>query len=108
QTWAASWNAHDLDSIMGHYDDNVELTSPVAARLLGTPNGKVIGNANLKAYFQRGLEAYPNLHFHIEDVLWGISSVVVYYTNQNGTHTTELMELSPTGKVQRVVAHSNA
>lgn len=108
QHWVAAWNSHDLNSIMSHYDDSVELTSPVAARLLGTPDGKVIGKANLRSYFQRGLEAYPQLHFQLEDVLWGIDSVVLYYTNQNGTRTAELMELSPTGKVFRVLAHYNA
>ena len=41
--WVASWNAHDLDSIMTHYEDAIELVSPVAARLLGTPDGKVAG-----------------------------------------------------------------
>ena len=29
----AAWNAHDLDLIMTHYEDAVELTSPVAAQL---------------------------------------------------------------------------
>ena len=94
--------------IMNHYEDAIELTSPVAAQLLGTSGGKVIGKANLRAYFQRGLEAYPQLHFHLEDVLWGVSSVVLYYTNQKGTHTGEFMELSATGKVERVVAHYSA
>jgi predicted ester cyclase len=103
--WVAAWNTHDLDMIMSHYEDAVELTSPVAARLLGTSDGKVIGKANLRAYFQRGLEAYPELQFRIEDVLWGINSVVLYYTNQKGTHTAEFMELSATGKVTRVVAN---
>ena len=73
--WVAAWNAHDLDLIMAHYDDAIELTSPVAAQLLGTPDGKVVGKANLRAYFQRGLEAYPELRFHLEDVLWGVNSV---------------------------------
>jgi predicted ester cyclase len=106
--WVAAWNAHDLDSIMTHYDDAVELTSPVAAQLLGTSDGKVAGKANLRAYFQRGLEAYPELHFHLEDVLWGINSVVLYYTNQKGTRSGEFMEVSASGKVVRVVAHYNA
>ena len=106
--WVAAWNAHDLDAIMSHYDDAVELTSPAAAQLLGTPNGKIQGKANLRAYFQRGLAAYPGLHFHLEDVLWGVNSVVLYYTNQKGTHTAEFMELSPTGKVARVVANYSA
>ncbi len=106
--WVAAWNAHDLDEIMTHYEDAVELTSPVAAQLLGTPDGKVAGKANLRAYFQRGLEAYPELRFHLEDVLWGVNSVVLYYKNQKGTRTGEFMELSANGKVVRVVANYGA
>jgi predicted ester cyclase len=103
--WVAAWNAHDLDLIMSHYEDGIELVSPVAASLLGMPDGKVAGKSNLRAYFQRGLEAYPELHFRLEDVLWGINSIVLYYTNQKGTHTGEFMELSASGKVARVVAN---
>jgi predicted ester cyclase len=103
--WIAAWNAHDLDLIMAHYEDAVELTSPVAAQLLGTSDGNVVGKANLRAYFQRGLEAYPELRFRLEDVLWGVNSVVLYYTNQKGTRTAEFMELSAHGKVARVVAN---
>ena len=106
--WVAAWNSHDLDAILSHYEDAIELTSPVAARLLGAPDGKVVGKANLRAYFQRGLDAYPELHFRLEEVLWGLNSVVLYYTNQNGTHTAEFMELSANGKVARVVANYNA
>ena len=106
--WVAAWNAHDLELILTHYEDAVELTSPVAAQLLGTTDGKVAGKANLRAYFQRGLTAYPELHFHLEDVLWGVNSVVLCYLNQKGTRTAEFMELSATGKVARVVANYSA
>jgi len=27
--WISAWNSHDLDAILSHYDDSVELTSPV-------------------------------------------------------------------------------
>jgi predicted ester cyclase len=103
--WVAAWNAHDLDLILAHYEDSVELTSPVAAQLLGTPDGRVVGKASLKAYFRRGLDAYPELNFRLTDVLWGINSVVLYYTNQKGARTAEFMELSANGKVVRVVAN---
>ncbi|HEV2351228.1 MAG TPA: nuclear transport factor 2 family protein [Terriglobia bacterium] len=106
--WIRAWNAHDLDLIMTHYDDAIELTSPVAARLLEVNDGKVSGKENLRAYFRRGLEAYPELRFQLEDVLWGLNSVVLYYTNQKGTRTAEYMELSAAGKVTRVVANYNA
>jgi hypothetical protein len=105
--WVAAWNAHDLDTILSHYEGDVELTSPIAARLLGN-DGKVVSKANLRAYFQRGLEAYPNLHFELHDVLWGLHSVVLYYTNQNGIRVAEFMELSQGGKVIRVVANYGA
>ena len=106
--WIAAWNAHDLEAILAHYDEAVELTSPVAAQLLGVADGKVVGKANLRTYFQRGLEAFPELTFRLEDVLWGLNSVVLYYTNQKGTRTGEFMELSAAGKVARVVANYNA
>ena len=106
--WVAAWNAHDLDGIMSHYADDVELISPVAAQLTGAPGGRIAGHPNLRAYFQRGLQAYPELRFELQDVLWGIGSVVLYYKNQKGTHTAELMEISAAGKVTRVVAHYSA
>jgi hypothetical protein len=106
--WVEAWNVHDLDLIMSHYEEGIELTSPLAAQLLGTPNGTVRGRANLRAYFQRGLETYPDLHFQLEDVLCGLNSVVLYYKNQKGTRTAEFMELSVAGKVARVVANYSA
>ena len=106
--WVAAWNAHDLELIMAHYEDGVELTSPVAAQLLGLADGKVIGKANLRAYFQRALEAFPDLRFRLEDVLWGLNSVVLYYTNQKGRRTAEFMEVSAAGQVVRVVANYNS
>ena len=84
------------------------LTLRTAARLLRSDDGRVTGKANLRAYFQRGLQAYPNLCFQLEDVLWGVSSVVFYYRNQDGARTAEFMELSSGGKVVRVVANQNA
>jgi len=106
--WVTAWNAHDLELIMAHYEDGVELTSPVAAQFLGTADGKVVGKANLRAYFQKGLAAYPELQFRLEDVFCGLSSVVLCYKNQKGTRTAEYMELSAAGKVARVVANYSA
>jgi len=103
--WAAAWNSHDLDKIMSHYADDIELISPVAAQILNDPNGRVVGKDNLRNYFKKGLEAYPNLEFTLKDVLWGLNSIVLYYRNQKGTYTGEYMEISPTGKVSRVVAN---
>jgi predicted ester cyclase len=105
QDWVRSWNAHDLEAILAHYEDGVVLTSPVAARLLNDASGNVRGKAALRAYFSKGLEAYPDLKFELKDVMWGLSSVVLYYTNQVGRKTGEFMEIDGNGKVVRVVAN---
>ena len=106
--WLDAWNSHDLDALLSHYAPEIVLTSPVAARLLNDPSGAVAGKDALRAYFARGLEAYPNLTFDLIDVMWGLSSIVLYYRNQNGTKTGEFMELDATLKVTRVVANYSA
>ena len=105
EKWMDAWNAHDLELIMEHYEEKIELTSPIAEQLLPGSGGKVVGKAKLRAYFQHALKTYPNLQFRLTDVLWGINSVVFYYVNQKGQHVGEFMELSATGKAVRVVAH---
>ena len=107
QDWLNAWNSHDLDEIMRHYGTDVVLVSPVAAKLLNDPSGMVKGKDALRAYFRRGLEAYPNLRFQLVDVLWGLSSIVLYYVNQKGTKTGEFMEIDADSKVTRVVANYN-
>jgi len=103
--WIAAWNSHDLDAILSHYAEEVILISPVAARLLDDPSGTVSGAAALRSYFQRGLEAYPNLRFELLDVMQGLASVVLCYLNQKGTKTAEFMEFDERGKVIRVIAN---
>jgi ketosteroid isomerase-like protein len=107
QGWPQAWNSHDLEAIMSHYAPEVILTSPTAAKLLRDPSGTVAGKQALRSYFERGLEAYPNLTFELLDVLWGVSSVVLYYVNQKGTKTGELMEFDSNQKVVRVIANYN-
>lgn len=103
--WVEAWNSHDLERILEHYSDDVALTSPVAAERLGDPSGTVRGKAALRRYFEQGLAAYPELRFDLVDVMWGIGSVVLYYVNQRGTMTGEVMELDAAGRVTRVLAN---
>ena len=105
--WLQAWNSHDLDAVMSHYAPEIVLTSPTAAKLLGDPSGTVSGKEAVRSYFARGLEAFPNLSFELLDVMWGVSSVVLYYVNQKGTKTAEFMEFDGNQKVVRVVANYN-
>ena len=108
RAWVQAWNSHDLDGILSHYADDVTLVSPTAAALLGDPAGEVRGKAALRAYFAKGLAAYPSLRFELFDVMWGVRSIVLCYLNQKRTKTAEVMELGDDGLVTRVLANYGA
>ncbi len=102
--WVAAWNAHHLDEIMSHYTEDVEIASPVVVQLLGTPDGRVVGKPALRAYFARGLAAFPELRFELQKVFVGTDTIVLYYVNQRGTTTAEVMEIDAGGRVTRMRA----
>ena len=106
--WIEAWNSHDLDRIMTHYAEDVVLVSPIAAQLLSDPAGMVRGKDSLREYFQKGLNAFPQLRFDLIEVMRGLSSIVLYYKNQKGTKSGEFMELNPQRKITRVVANYSA
>ena len=105
QDWVDAWNSHDLERILDHYDDDVILTSPVALKLLNG-DGTVQGKAALRDYFLRGIQAYPNLHFDLIEVLWGTETIVLlYFNNVRGSKTAEVLLLNSAGRIRRVWAN---
>ena len=105
EEWIAAWNSHDLEVILTHYEDEVELRSPVAAKLL-QGDGTVRGKAALREYFELGLKAYPHLRFELVEALWGIETIVITYLNNvRGSKTAEVMVMSGAGKVRGVWAN---
>ena len=106
--WIEAWNSHDLDRIMTHYAEDLVLVSPIAAQLLNDPAGMIRGKDSLREYFQKGLNAFPQLRFDLIEVMRGLSSIVLYYKNQKGTKSGEFMELNPQRKITRVVANYSA
>ncbi|MDE3202440.1 MAG: nuclear transport factor 2 family protein [Acidobacteriota bacterium] len=102
--WIAAWNSHDLSQILSHYEDNVELTSPMALKLLG--DGTVRGKGALGEYFSIGLKAYSDLKFDLIEVLWGLETLVlVYKNNVRGNKTAEVMRITTAGKIDRIWAN---
>jgi hypothetical protein len=105
QGWSAAWNAHDLEQILAHYAEDVELISPFVAKLTGRSEDVVRGKAVLRDYFAQGLQAYPALHFDFIRLYPGVRSCVVEYRSINGLMSAELMEFDAKGKISRVLAH---
>jgi hypothetical protein len=105
QEWVAAWNSHDLERILAHYSDDVELASPLVQQIVGAGEHTVRGKAALRAYFLRGLDAYPNLRFTLWGAYPGVESLVLHYESVRGLRAAEWMRLDGSGRVCHVVAH---
>ena len=103
--WVEAFNRHDLDAILSHYAESVELTSLLATRVLDDPTGTVRGKPALRAYFAKALAASPNLKFELLDVFTGVNSVAVYFRNSIRGLQIEIMELDADGRITRVLVH---
>lgn len=103
--WVTAWNQHDLESIMCHYADELEFYSPVIQQLQVNEQGLIKTKADLRSYFEKGLQKYPDLKFELMHVLAGVDSVVLFYKSINDSVSAEFMELNEEGKIMRVKAH---
>jgi hypothetical protein len=103
--WVSAWKRHDLARILEHYADNVVFISPFVVKLMGEATGTLQGKEALRAYFSKGLAAYPDLKFKPLGVLTGVNSLVVYYESLGNRLAAEVMELDEKGKIRRVLAH---
>jgi ketosteroid isomerase-like protein len=104
--WVQAWNRRDLESLLACYADDVEFTSPLAAKLLGDASGTVHGKANLREYFARALAAFPgDLGLELLGVYEGVDSIVVHF-QVRGRNGAEVMEMNREGVVRRALAHS--
>ena len=103
--WIAAWNRHDLVSILSHYSDDFEFSSPLIARLTGDGGGRLTGKRAIGEYWQRGLASYPDLNFQLTEVLVGASSLVIVYQSVNNLQAAEWFEFDRDGLVTRASAH---
>lgn len=105
QDWIDAWNSHDIDRILEHYSKEIVFTSPFIIKLLGDNSGTIQGITNLRSYFIKGLEAYPDLEFELYQVLTGVDSITLYYKTVNEMLAAEVMYIDSEGKIAKVIAH---
>ena len=92
--WIHSWNSHDLNSIMEHYDTKIDFHSPFIPLLKFNERGIIKSKEELAKYFKIGLDAYPDLRFKLHNVFTGINTVTVYYTSVNKRIAAEVFHLN--------------
>jgi len=102
EEWIKAWNNHDLNTILSHYSDQIEFYSPFIPLLKFNETGVITNKADLKRYFEIGLNAYPDLQFTLHKFFTGIDTVVLYYTSVNGRLAAEVFQLNEEGKAIKV------
>jgi len=103
--WIAAWNAHDLDRILAHYQEDFEMSSPVIVQVAGEPSGVLRGKSAVGAYWKKALALFPDLRFELLSVLVGVNSVTLYYKGAKGRLAAEVFQFDENRKVLRSSAH---
>jgi ketosteroid isomerase-like protein len=107
QHWIAAWNSHDLDRIMEHYAQNVEVTSPMIKVALDIDSGTLKGKDRVREYWMAALQKVPDLYFEMIEVTRSVSSIALYYHAVFEKNGIEVMFFDDEGKIIKVVAHYN-
>ncbi|UIR57882.1 nuclear transport factor 2 family protein [Sphingobacterium sp. SRCM116780] len=105
QEWINSWNSHDLENIMDHYADDIEIITPMIKLVAGIENGSLIGKDLIKDYWNKALLKFPDLHFELIAVTSGVNSVALYYKSIMNKMSIEVMFFDDKGLVNKMIAH---
>ncbi|HFK5527039.1 nuclear transport factor 2 family protein [Elizabethkingia anophelis] len=105
KTWIEAWNSHDMNAILNHYSEDIEITTPMIKMALGEGDGSLKGKEAVADYWRRALDKMPDLHFELYDVTEGVDSVALYYKSVMDKKAVEVMFFNEEGKVNKMFAH---
>jgi len=104
--WINAWNRRDLQSVLDHYAEEIDFSSPLARKLGAGEHGHILGKQRLASYWIQALAGISELRLSLEDVLLGTDSLTLRYSGPAG-RATETMWFSPEGLINRsVVSYS--
>lgn len=101
--WIDAWNRRDLDSVLAHYTDDFEFSSPVIIEVAGEPSGTLRGKPAIREYWTKALARLPDLHFDLDEVLTGIDTITLLYRGPRGA-SAETFHFDRDRKVDRALA----
>ena len=105
EEWIESWNSHDLEDIMKHYSEDIEITTPMIKLAVGIESGSLIGKELVKAYWNKALIKFPDLYFELIEVTSSVNSVALYYKSIMNKRAIEVMFFNDKGLVNKMIAH---
>ena len=103
-SWIDAWNRHDVEGILSHYADDVMFQAATVVRRWNKPDGILLGKAELRAHFARGLELDPDLNFQFEEIFHCPGGYAVLYRRNNGNRVIDVVELDESQLIRRARA----
>jgi ketosteroid isomerase-like protein len=107
EAWISSWNSHNLDHILNHYSDDIEIFTPMIKLATGGNTDSLKGKEAVRDYWKKALDKIPDLHFDLIEVTEGTNSVALYYKSVMNKMAIEVMFFNEEGKVSKMYAHYN-
>ena len=104
QEWINAWNSHDLERILSHYDDNFSMHSPNIIKVVNEASGQLNGKQTVGEYWRLALDNNPKLHFTMQHVLVGVTSITIIYQGVRGL-SAEVFHFNSMNKVSASYAH---
>lgn len=105
EEWIEAWNTRNLDSVLEHYAEDIELTSPLIVQLTGDPTGTLKGKPAIREYFAKGIARFPDAHFDLIEALAGVNSIVIYYKAVLEKRAAETCIFGSDGKIIKSMVH---
>jgi ketosteroid isomerase-like protein len=103
--WIEAWNSHDLERILAHYSDDLELTTPMIRVALNVDSGTLHGKENARHYWRAALQKVPDLRIELIETTQSVGSIAIYYKAVMNKRAIEVMFFNETGEVCRAIAH---
>lgn len=103
--WVDAWNSHDLEDILSHYSEDIEITTPMIVLAAGGKESSLKGKKAVREYWRTALEKFPDLHFDLIRSTAGVDSVALFYKSIMDKHAVEVMFFNEEGKISKMYAH---
>jgi ketosteroid isomerase-like protein len=96
--WLSAWNSRNIERLMNHYHENVELSSPTIVKRWNIATGKITGKEALRKHFEKGFEDIYHTSFELLGVLTGINGIVLIYRTGASGMAADVITLDENGK----------
>lgn len=104
--WINAWNSHDLEDVLSHYSEDIEITTPMIAMATGGKESSLKSKEAVCEYWKKALEKFSgSSHFDLIQLTAGMGSVALLYKSIMDKHAVEVMFFNEEGKISKMYAH---